>query len=635
MLKRKKIIIIIISAIVIGGIGSYYAFGKKDNIEYVTAQTERGVLIQTVSETGTVKAANELDLNFLNSGKVKKIMVKVGDKVVKDQPLAELDYDQLSLKQREAQANLAAAQANLAKLRAGASRVELLVAEASVNQAKTSYDSAQKESANTRNVADENIKQAKKTLDDLESKTDGDITTYEQAVATAEISLENAKKTYKQALDNKIDIGLISAEEKINSANVALDNIYKVLNDEDAKNILSVKNSFYLGETNRYYGEAKVLVASAQSSVDAAKSNKDFDSVNSALIGALSALDKTLSALSNCYKVLENSITSSSFTQAELDAYKTTISSQQTTISTSISTINSSKQNLADASLSYDTNISTAQNSLAQARVNLDNAIISAKNAYANARINGEQQIALAQSRVDSALMAWELAKVQLDKTESPARSEDILAAEAQVAQAQAVSQSAALQIDNSAIKAPLDGIITAINYKEGEDTSLSKPVIAMLGENDLEIEVLVSETDVAKVGQDNEAEVTLDAFGDDRKFKAFIVSVEPAATTIQEVIYYKVNVAFADAKENLADIKPGMTANVLITTNKKDGALMVPSRAIIEKTDGVKIVRVLVGNNMSETPVELGIRGDGGKIEIISGLKEGDIVVTLIKEKK
>ncbi|MEK7097862.1 MAG: biotin/lipoyl-binding protein, partial [Patescibacteria group bacterium] len=154
-LDKKRIIYMAIGAIIFIGIGLYFFFGGKDKVEYVTAQTERGVLVQTVSETGTVKAASELDLSFLNSGKVKKIMVEVGDKVVKDQPLAELDYDQLYLKQKEAQANLSAAEANLAKLRVGASHVELLVAEASVNQAKSSYDSAVKEQGNTQKVVDE------------------------------------------------------------------------------------------------------------------------------------------------------------------------------------------------------------------------------------------------------------------------------------------------------------------------------------------------------------------------------------------------------------------------------------------------------------------------------------------------
>ncbi|MEK7097846.1 MAG: efflux RND transporter periplasmic adaptor subunit [Patescibacteria group bacterium] len=385
----------------------------------------------------------------------------------------------------------------------------------------------------------------------------------------------------------------------------------------------------------KYYNEAKILISSAETSLAAAKQNKNSDNVNSALIDALDALDGTLSALSNCYKVLENSLVSANFTQAELDAYKTTISSQQTAISAAISAINSSKQNISDASLSYDTNVATAQNSLTQANVNLANAIISAQNSYSSAVINGGQQIDSAQAKVDSALKAWELAKVQLSKTESPARSEDIRAAEAQVAQVQAALESAALQIDNSVIKAPLDGIITGINYEEGEDSSSGKAAIAMLGENNLEIEVLISETDVAKVNKNNEAEITLDAFGDDRKLKAFIVSIDPAETIIQEVIYYKVNVAFADAKETLADVRSGMTANVLITTNKKDSVLIIPSRAIIERADGVKIVRILADDGINEVPVGIGIKGDAGKIEIISGLKEGDIVVTSIKENK
>lgn len=632
---KKRWLVITVLVITFAGAGAYFVFGKKEKVEYVTAQTEKGALIQTVSETGTVKAASELNLNFLNSGKIAKIPVKVGDKVKRDQVLAELDHEELSLRQKEANANLLAAQANLAKLRAGASQIELVVAEASVNQAKTSYDSAVRESGNTQKLIDENIKQTKKTLDDLESKTNNDVTTYEQAVTTAEVSLENAQKTYKQALDNKIDSGVITAEEKINAANIALAEISVILNDEDASGLLGAKNSFYLTETNKYYNQAVTLVGSAQSSLNTAKANKDFDNVNSALTDTLVALNKVSVALSNCYKMLENSLTSTVFTVSDLSSYKTTISTQQTTIGTAISSVNSSKQNLVDASLSYDTNIATAQNSLAQAKVNLDNAIISARNAYSSAQINGEQQIALAQSKIDSTLKAWELAKVQLDKTKSPARAEDIRAAEAQVAQVQAALQLAALQIEDSVIKAPLDGIVTGVNYEEGEDSSLSKPVIAMLGENNLEIEVLVSETDVAKVNKDNEAEITLDAFGDDRKFKAVIVSVDPAETAVQEVVYYKVNVAFADAKENLAGILPGMTANVLITTNKKDDVLYIPSRAVIERTDGMKIVRTLIDNKINEVPVNLGMRGDNGKVEIVSGLKEGDVIVTSIKEKK
>lgn len=635
MFKRKKLILIIISVIALAGVGFYFIFGKKDKVEYVTAKAERGALVQTVSETGTVKAASELDLNFLNNGKVKKILVKVGDAIAKDQILAELDYDQQSVKQKEAQANLLAAQANLAKARAGADAHEILIAEASLNQAQSSYDSALSEYDKIKISADENMKQTKKTLDDLELKNDSDITTYEQSVTTAEIALENTKKTYKQSLENKIESGIFTAEDKLNAANVALDNINKILTDEDAKNLLSVKNSFYLSETNNKYAAAKASVSAAQASFLTAKQNKDYASVNENLADVLDALNMTLSALSNCYKVLENSLTSSAFTQAELDAHKTTISTQQTTISTAIATVNSGKQNLQDASLTYDTNVLTAENSLNQAKVNLDNAIISARNAYTSAMASGGQQIVLAQSKIDSALRSLELAQAQLNRTKSPARSEDILAAQAQVAQAEAALELADLQVGNSIIKAPLDGIVTKINYEEGEDTLASKPVIAMLGENNLETEVLISETDVAKVNKNDEAEITLDAFGDERKFKAFVFSIEPAETVIQEVIYYKAKVAFADEAEKLTGIKSGMTANVIITTNKKDETLFVPGRAIIEKADGTKIVRVLINDKINEVPVSVGIRGDEGVIEILSGLNEGDAVVTSIRENK
>jgi len=46
------------------------------------------------------------------------------------------------------------------------------------------------------------------------------------------------------------------------------------------------------------------------------------------------------------------------------------------------------------------------------------------------------------------------------------------------------------------------------------------------------------------------------------------------------------------------------------------------------------KIVRILEGEEIKEIKVETGLRGSGGGVEILSGLKEGDRVITFIKEK-
>ena len=56
-----------------------------------------------------------------------------------------------------------------------------------------------------------------------------------------------------------------------------------------------------------------------------------------------------------------------------------------------------------------------------------------------------------------------------------------------------------------------------------------------MLGENNFEIEVLVSEADIAKVEKDDEVIITLDAFGDETEFTGIVYFIEPAETEVPE----------------------------------------------------------------------------------------------------
>ena len=64
-----------------------------------------------------------------------------------------------------------------------------------------------------------------------------------------------------------------------------------------------------------------------------------------------------------------------------------------------------------------------------------------------------------------------------------------------------------------------------------------------------------------------------------------------------------------------------------------RENVLIIPQRAVIEK-NGKKIVRIPSGKNYQEIEVQTGLRGSEGEIEIISGLREGDKVITFIKEK-
>ena len=74
------------------------------------------------------------------------------------------------------------------------------------------------------------------------------------------------------------------------------------------------------------------------------------------------------------------------------------------------------------------------------------------------------------------------------------------------------------------------------------------------------------------------------------------------------------------------------MTANVDIRTDERTDVIAVPRRAVITK-DGDKIVRILEGDTIKEISVVTGLRGSDGRIEIISGISEGDKVIVFLEE--
>ena len=73
------------------------------------------------------------------------------------------------------------------------------------------------------------------------------------------------------------------------------------------------------------------------------------------------------------------------------------------------------------------------------------------------------------------------------------------------------------------------------------------------------------------------------------------------------------------------------MSADVDISINKKENIISIPQRAV-QDTNGKKIVQVLENGKPVDREVKLGLEGDGGLVEIVSGLNEGDLVITSTK---
>lgn len=185
------------------------------------------------------------------------------------------------------------------------------------------------------------------------------------------------------------------------------------------------------------------------------------------------------------------------------------------------------------------------------------------------------------------------------------------------------------VQIRDTFMYSPIDGVILKRNVDPYETTVANSPtpVFTVGDPNDLVIETNVPESDIAKIKINQTASIIFDAFPADKILDAKVTEIDPASTEIQDVVYYRIKLKLDKLNENL---KSGMTANIDIHTAEAKNVLIIPIRAV--QTEGKnQFVQILNpdGKTTMKVNVQTGLSGDEGMVEIKSGLKEGQKVVT------
>ncbi|MCK9629694.1 MAG: efflux RND transporter periplasmic adaptor subunit [Bacteroidales bacterium] len=286
-------------------------------------------------------------------------------------------------------------------------------------------------------------------------------------------------------------------------------------------------------------------------------------------------------------------------------------------------------------------NLNTVKNFLEQINLALNSAITNSsiteaqitewKTTITTARTNialAISGLSTASTQYKSASALVKVAENQLSLTKAAATPEEIKAKEALVDQAKASVESAKANLEKSIIRSPISGTISRIDGKTGETVQAGSNVISVISAGEYQVESYVPEADIAKVKIGNRATTTLDAYGEDVYFETIVIKIDPAETVISGVSTYKVTFKFASSSDQR--IKSGMTANIDILTDQKDNSLAVPSRAVFSD-DGEKYVIVVDKSNLQnskEVVVKTGIRGVDSYTEILSGIKEGDIIL-------
>jgi HlyD family secretion protein len=531
--KKKWFWLLIVFLIVIIG---YLIFRPHNNASaYTTQAVARGDLKQTVTATGVVESAAEMNLNFKNSGWLRKLNVKVGDQVKAGQILAQQQNSTQSAAVSNARAALLAAQANLTKVLAGTAAEDLQV--------------------------------------------------YEQNVLREQTNLTTLQNKQAQELDGLRDKLADSLNNAVFGASISLNTVYENLINPNNVTNLNVGQSAVYNQIPAEYNSLVTELGSAKQLVERANADKSESNLLPAVEAVKGVLDKLTTLLNNSFVVSDSIFVNATYTQDKKDSIKASLTSQQTSNNTNLNSLQTAKTSLINTQADYENRIQTQQATLA----------------YAQA---------------------------QLAQKQAPAKQYDVDYYRAQVEQARANLVSADANLEDTYLKAPVDGIITQKNNEVGEQTSLTQPVLVMMADSNLQIEVNIPESDIAKISLEQDCDITLDAFGDDRVFQGKVYFIDPAATKISDVVYYKTKVVLA---EKNSDIKAGMTANLTIKTAQKSGVLLTQQRAVKIK-EGKRYVEVLVNNQPQQRDVTLGLWGDEGLVEVLTGLQEGEPVITYTK---
>ncbi len=631
----KKEIFFLIVFLIIASVGTI-KFLESKKVEYNTEQVRKGTITRTVSVTGSIISDLTTDLHFEINGKLEKIGFNEGDNIKRDDIIAELEANDEKIQVQEAEASLAAARANLDLKKAGATLEDIKVAETNVKSAEVALRIAETSLDNVKESGGEDIKRAELDLQNAEVSLEAANVT----LLNSEKNLENVIVTNKQTVDDGYESLKVAMQKnllKIYEYLIDMDEILGVddedVNDEFQSSLGRLKSTTFEAAQQSYrdarsdyrIAEERYVELDGDNSIDLIKS------IAEDMEWALYSLDN---ALLNTRILLNNSVVSKDLTQTTLDGFKTTIDTDRIGNNTELTTLQTKKQALISAEIAQKTNVDSAQASYDTNKSSYDIALKNkeiAAHTLDSVKSQTENAIKNAELEIEAKKKALETTRASFDLKKAPPRQVDIASLEAQVAQAEASLSLANKNLEKTILRAPTDGVIVNINGDVGENITVSDKVAVIISPQ-LIIEADISEADIDKIELNQVTTITFDAFGEEEIFMGKIFFINPTETKIQDVIYYRVKVSLEDRKGK--SIRSGMTANLDILTAQKDNALFVPQRAVIEK-EGVRIVRVLDGNEVNEIQVVTGIRGDGGILEILGGLERGQQIVISVKDKK
>lgn len=372
-------------------------------------------------------------------------------------------------------------------------------------------------------------------------------------------------KTYENAVTSAKGDLKNSYDSAINTLNDAYTKIYNA----DAKSA-SLQNDYFSASDQQGIrvqdskNDIDRNMQKAKSSLDAAEKSLSNDDVDSAISQMLLSLDN----IYNDLKIIRD--------QCDIGAYYLTVTST-------------------------------------------DKAALDTQKGYIN---TATSSVTTSQQDIASYKIALQKAQDNLALKTAAARPEDIAIYKAKVEQAQANVDLYQSQLNDNFLRSPINGKITEVNAKQGEVASANETLVKLLSLEPFQIKVNIYEQDIVNVRAGNNVKINLVAFPK-QTLEGKVLSVDPGEKIVDNVVYYEVTIDFPGQPEG---VMSGMTADIVIETNKKENVLRVPKSAV-QNIDSKDTLQAVNNGKIETREIVIGLEGND-YYEVISGLTEGDQII-------
>lgn len=230
----------------------------------------------------------------------------------------------------------------------------------------------------------------------------------------------------------------------------------------------------------------------------------------------------------------------------------------------------------------------------------------------------------LDQSGVDltQARNQYDIAQKHFDALQAIGKQQELRSAAGQLQAAKGKYMGAEAQLSYSEIRSPIDGYVTDRPLYPGEMAAAGTSLITVMDTSQVIAKAHIPQPDASLLKVGDQATLTVPGENDPVDGKVTIISpaLDPNSTTVE------VWVQAANRKQHL---KPGTSVQVSMIAQTLNDAIAVPAESVLTASDGNTTVMVIGSDNRAhQTAVKTGIR-QGGKIQILEGVKEGERVIS------